>query len=360
TNSQNLNRYSYCLNNPLKYTDPTGYRTWWDNFKAWVGKNKVQLISTGVTIAVAAIVTAATGGLGAPVAAMLGGMAGGFAGGMLGAKLNHASWSDAWWAAMQGVAIGGISASFTACVGSVMQGAFMNIGNVTLQTVAREGTRALLHGAVQGYLTAMQGGSFWSGFVAGSFSSLSGSLIEGFHLGEKIGTAGQIGVGALTGGTAAYLSGGDFAMGAISGAWVVMFNHMMHGGKTLFKKIIDRIKDPNKPIIPGIYKTSAENIGYQLRRLDEALDGRTNGGKVPAPVKFIANLNPLVSIPSGVKTIMTGSDIYNQPVKGQYSQGAWMIFSGISGFTSPVPPISPKSIIIDQSVPLILDKVNAP
>ena len=26
TNTQNFNRYSYCLNNPLKYTDPSGYR----------------------------------------------------------------------------------------------------------------------------------------------------------------------------------------------------------------------------------------------------------------------------------------------------------------------------------------------
>ena len=25
---QHLNRYTYCLNNPLKYTDPTG-RAWW-------------------------------------------------------------------------------------------------------------------------------------------------------------------------------------------------------------------------------------------------------------------------------------------------------------------------------------------
>ena len=25
TNSQNFNRYSYCLNNPLKYTDPSGF-----------------------------------------------------------------------------------------------------------------------------------------------------------------------------------------------------------------------------------------------------------------------------------------------------------------------------------------------
>ncbi|MGC8825338.1 MAG: hypothetical protein ACP5PZ_12235, partial [Bacteroidales bacterium] len=28
TNSQNLNRYSYCLNNPLKYTDPSGKIVW--------------------------------------------------------------------------------------------------------------------------------------------------------------------------------------------------------------------------------------------------------------------------------------------------------------------------------------------
>jgi uncharacterized protein RhaS with RHS repeats len=27
-NSQNFNRYSYVLNNPLMYTDPSGYSTW--------------------------------------------------------------------------------------------------------------------------------------------------------------------------------------------------------------------------------------------------------------------------------------------------------------------------------------------
>jgi RHS repeat-associated protein len=31
-NPQSLNRYSYCLNNPLKYVDPTGHYNWWGEF----------------------------------------------------------------------------------------------------------------------------------------------------------------------------------------------------------------------------------------------------------------------------------------------------------------------------------------
>jgi RHS repeat-associated protein len=31
-NTQSYNRYSYVMNNPLKYTDPSGY--WWNPFKA--------------------------------------------------------------------------------------------------------------------------------------------------------------------------------------------------------------------------------------------------------------------------------------------------------------------------------------
>jgi len=199
TYSQSLNRYSYVWNNPLRYTDPTGYRTWWDNFKAWGKKHKNEIISTVVSITVAVVVTALTGGIGSPLAVMLGGMAGGFTGGMVGARLNGASWSDAWDAALQGMVIGGISALVSFSVGSVISSSFASIGNATLQTIAREGTRALAHGLTQGYLSLLQGGSFWSGFASGAFSSLGGSLLQGFNLTERLGTVGSVGVGALMG-----------------------------------------------------------------------------------------------------------------------------------------------------------------
>ena len=67
-NSQSYNRYSYCLNNPLKYTDPSGYT--WGIFKPFVKAAKwifntvatvvvdVAAITIGIPLAIA--VTAAT------------------------------------------------------------------------------------------------------------------------------------------------------------------------------------------------------------------------------------------------------------------------------------------------------------
>jgi RHS repeat-associated protein len=60
-NPQSLNRYSYCWNNPLGFTDPTGH--WgWSNIKKWCGDHKTAIIVTAVVVvAVAAIVVTAGG-----------------------------------------------------------------------------------------------------------------------------------------------------------------------------------------------------------------------------------------------------------------------------------------------------------
>ncbi len=52
--TQSLNRYLYCLNNPLKYTDPSGftldelmYQTYWGSYNYWIESNAGKIQSGG-------------------------------------------------------------------------------------------------------------------------------------------------------------------------------------------------------------------------------------------------------------------------------------------------------------------------
>ena len=47
--TQSYNRYSYCLNNPLKYTDPSGYSLW-SHFWGWAGETAGGAINAGLKI----------------------------------------------------------------------------------------------------------------------------------------------------------------------------------------------------------------------------------------------------------------------------------------------------------------------
>jgi hypothetical protein len=67
-----------------------------------------------------------------------------------------------------------------------------------------------------------QGGKFEHGFFSGFVSSLGGSYIMGI---ENTGV--QVLMSAVIGGTAESLGGGKFANGAVTGAYVMMFNHLM-------------------------------------------------------------------------------------------------------------------------------------
>jgi RHS repeat-associated protein len=51
-NNQSYNRYSYCLNNPLKYTDPSGYTNhpnWWDPAEVVCWEAYAWLNTTGTS-----------------------------------------------------------------------------------------------------------------------------------------------------------------------------------------------------------------------------------------------------------------------------------------------------------------------
>jgi len=94
TDLESLNRYSYCRNNPVNMVDPSGHKWSWGKF--W---------NSFVGAVFGAIITIATGGLGAP--AFLAGMLGGFSAGAITGGLNG-GWQGALMGGLMGGLLGGL------------------------------------------------------------------------------------------------------------------------------------------------------------------------------------------------------------------------------------------------------------
>ena len=174
TNSQNYNRYSYALNNPLKYTDPDG--------------NNPVLVFLAFEL-----------------------FDFGMRASQSGFNFKMFDWK-------------GYFLSFGLnAVGSIASyGVGQCFGSVTANSMVEAG-RALAHGLTQGVISTISGGDFLSAFGAGLFSSFTGSALHGSNLDNVQ----QIGVSALSGGIIAELQGGDFYQGTTIGLSVSAFNHLV-------------------------------------------------------------------------------------------------------------------------------------
>lgn len=199
-NTQSLNRYAYCVNNPLSLIDPSGY--------SWFSRNWKTITASVVGIAVSVI----TAGSGSGVTiAIVAGAAGGAAGALTGALLNGAN-------------IGQIAKStFTgAVVGAI--GGFLNFSS-------GEGMifeQLFKHTFSQGWLEGVQGGEMFHGFMLGAFSCASGTVLNTYC--DNWDPILQLVTNSILSGTAGEIGGGKFSNGAITGAFSYLFNDMMHGG----------------------------------------------------------------------------------------------------------------------------------
>ena len=108
---------------------------------------------------------------------------------------------------------GGISTTGAQAIGAILSQPGMQ-GMKCLELL-----RAGMHGSFQGTIAMAQGGKFIHGFAAGALGSLAGSYVP-----EEL----QLISAAAIGGKAAAISGGKFANGAITAAYVVLFNHQGH------------------------------------------------------------------------------------------------------------------------------------
>lgn len=203
-----LNRYSYVHNNPLSYTDPSGYFS--------LG----QLVRTVAAIA---------------ITIYSGGTAAGAAWGFFGTTVSTA---QAFAAVVIGGAVSGAITSGTiegAAWGAFSAAVFFGIG----QGIAEGGkwlhnvdgslnstglaVKTVSHGLAGGVISKLQGGKFGNGF----FSAAGSAVISPLH---DLSSAKGIWVGgavsALAGGTMSRLSGGKFANGALTAAMSYAFNQV--------------------------------------------------------------------------------------------------------------------------------------
>ena len=165
-NSQNYNSYSYCLNNPLKYADPSGNVFVLDDF-----------------IAITAM------------------------GAMMGAMNAAMSDKPIW----KGALLGAASTAATYGIGSIFNG---------VGTFGHELLRAGAHGLSSGVFNALNGDNFWNGLISGAASSGMGSFAQSSNWNPYLLMAST----TAAGGAIAWATGGDFLQGALNGLQIGAFN----------------------------------------------------------------------------------------------------------------------------------------
>ncbi|MDY5320854.1 MAG: FG-GAP-like repeat-containing protein [Prevotella sp.] len=215
--SQSFNRYSYCMNNPLKYVDPSGNLFGIDD----------------AIIAFAAF---------------------NMASGMMRAAFDGKS---VWKAG----ALSLLSSAASYGIGELFKGTAATFGNELL--------RAGAHGLASGVASALDGGSLASAFVSGAAASGIGSYaqVTGMNRGLMV-----ISTTAM-GGAVAWATGGEFLQGALQGMNIGIFNHAMHeggqsgvvtgdGGPALAKKLPGHIFELVDPLpVLDVVASRATGIG---------------------------------------------------------------------------------------------------
>ena len=201
---QSYNRYSYVLNNPLKYTDPSG--------------NFIHILAPYIAAAIFEVSISSTFMVVATIvsATIHGAITGGFEG------------------AVQALVMTISSMALSNAIG----GAFDTWNAANAEGIRKfnfkELARAFTHGIAQGAIAEGMGGEFRSGFAGGFAGSIAGSLQEAGFGRKYLGTPGdrenkvqftaRTVAAAVVGGTVSEISGGKFANGAAAAAMVHVFN----------------------------------------------------------------------------------------------------------------------------------------
>lgn len=258
---QSFNRYSYVENNPLRYTDPSGY--------SLKGLFKNKWFRAIITIAAAW----ATAGIGAAILESLGRtlltsvLAGAISGAAGGAIVGFAFSGGRLDGALKGAAAGAVAGAITGAIaytaGDIRSTKFaQQLGDSGKQIL-----HSVTHGIGGGISNRLQNRKFMPGLAAGVLGSFS-----------PAGKAGNIDPGrvaraAFIGGLASSIGGGKFENGAFTAAFLQMYNDGAHPSQARSwaeqfarkaKDALDRSQAAASAAWEGVHGTAGAGIVFDI------------------------------------------------------------------------------------------------
>ncbi|MHB8744744.1 MAG: RHS repeat domain-containing protein, partial [Sulfuricaulis sp.] len=251
-NPQTLNRYTYANNNPLTYTDPSGYgwlSSLWSGIKHFFSS---PIVRTVLGIALGFLTYGYIGLL--TSSPWIGGFAGGFVGGFVGSGGN-----------LQAGLYGGITGAVFAGIG---QYADMKMTGASGDPWGLQGSsRILAHAVGGGFTNVIQGQKFLPGFMAAGAGQWAGLAPSS----DPATLAFRATESAVIGGTASVIGGGKFANGAKTAAYGYLYNAAATGVVNGSLEVISRVRsgepwwEETSNTRPGKYGSATWVTVYEVR-----------------------------------------------------------------------------------------------